>query len=98
MQVTDAHLPSEASIELPKVHVSAEYVQDGNNPREAQFAGMRNSVVIYLRTYKLDEVDWFGCLVSFWEVCRFIFEAHMGQVYPTVDVFIVVVYAWYVIL
>jgi hypothetical protein len=42
VQVTDAHLPSEASIELPKVHVSAEYVQDGNNPREAQFAGVRN--------------------------------------------------------
>ncbi|XP_069702783.1 bridge-like lipid transfer protein family member 1 isoform X3 [Periplaneta americana] len=36
--VTEAHLPSEASIELPKVHVSAEYIQDGNNPREAQFA------------------------------------------------------------
>jgi hypothetical protein len=43
VQVTDAHLPSEASIELPKVHVSAEYVQDGNNPREAQFAGVRSS-------------------------------------------------------
>jgi len=39
-QVTEAHLPSEASIELPKVHVSAEYVQDGNSTREAQFAGM----------------------------------------------------------
>ena len=39
-QVTEAHLPSEASIELPKVHVSAEYVQDGNTTREAQFAGM----------------------------------------------------------
>ena len=39
-QVAEAHLPSEASIELPKVHVSAEYVQDGNSTREAQFAGM----------------------------------------------------------
>ncbi|XP_050452726.1 transmembrane protein KIAA1109 isoform X1 [Cataglyphis hispanica] len=29
LQVTEANLPSEASIELPKVHVSAEYVQDG---------------------------------------------------------------------
>jgi hypothetical protein len=41
-QVTEAHLPSEASIELPKVHVSAEYVQDGNSTREAQFAGMEH--------------------------------------------------------
>nr|XP_031841602.1 transmembrane protein KIAA1109 isoform X3 [Nomia melanderi] len=31
LQVTEANLPSEASIELPKVHVSAEYVQDGSN-------------------------------------------------------------------
>ncbi|XP_049857041.1 transmembrane protein KIAA1109 homolog isoform X4 [Schistocerca gregaria] len=38
LQVTEANLPSEASIELPKVHVSAEYVQDGNNSGEAQFA------------------------------------------------------------
>jgi hypothetical protein len=56
MQVTDAHLPSEASIELPKVHVSAEYVQDGNNPREAQFAGVRNFHSLFcfsLRAYKL---------------------------------------------
>ncbi|GLG98163.1 Uncharacterized protein GBIM_04765, partial [Gryllus bimaculatus] len=38
LQVTEANLPSEASIELPKVHVSAEYVQDGSNPRETQYA------------------------------------------------------------
>nr|XP_034186923.1 transmembrane protein KIAA1109 isoform X7 [Osmia lignaria] len=31
LQVTEANLPSEASIELPKVHVSAEYIQDGNS-------------------------------------------------------------------
>ncbi|XP_020299517.1 uncharacterized protein KIAA1109 isoform X4 [Pseudomyrmex gracilis] len=31
LQVTEANLPSEASIELPKVHVSAEYVQDGSS-------------------------------------------------------------------
>lgn len=31
LQVTEANLPSEASIELPKVHVSAEYIQDGSN-------------------------------------------------------------------
>ncbi|XP_026670200.1 transmembrane protein KIAA1109, partial [Ceratina calcarata] len=31
LQVTEANLPSEASIALPKVHVSAEYIQDGNN-------------------------------------------------------------------
>jgi hypothetical protein len=59
MQVTDTHLPSEASIELPKVHVSAEYVQDGNNPREAQFAGMRKFcfLLFNLRMYKVDKVD-----------------------------------------
>jgi hypothetical protein len=56
LQVTDSHLPSEASIELPKVHVSAEYVQDGNNPREAQFAGVRNchSLLYFsVKAYKL---------------------------------------------
>ncbi|XP_051162533.1 transmembrane protein KIAA1109 homolog isoform X5 [Leptopilina boulardi] len=31
LQVTEANLPSEASIELPKVHVSAEYIQDGGS-------------------------------------------------------------------
>ncbi|KAF7987765.1 hypothetical protein HCN44_003628 [Aphidius gifuensis] len=31
LHVTEANLPSEASIELPKVHVSAEYIQDGTN-------------------------------------------------------------------
>ncbi|XP_012270662.1 uncharacterized protein KIAA1109 isoform X2 [Orussus abietinus] len=31
LQMTEANLPSEASIELPKVHVSAEYIQDGNS-------------------------------------------------------------------
>ncbi|KAG7214078.1 hypothetical protein KM043_001440 [Ampulex compressa] len=31
LQVTEANLPSEASIELPKVHVSAEYIQDGSS-------------------------------------------------------------------
>ncbi|XP_075226335.1 transmembrane protein KIAA1109 homolog tweek [Lycorma delicatula] len=38
VQVTEANLPSEASIELPKVHVSAEYVQDGSNTRDGHFA------------------------------------------------------------
>nr|CAD7425599.1 unnamed protein product [Timema monikensis] len=38
LQVTEANLPSEASIELPQVHVSAEYIQDGSNSLEAQFA------------------------------------------------------------
>jgi hypothetical protein len=59
MQVTDAHLPSEASIELPKVHVSAEYIQDGNNPREAQFAGMKSVhflLLFTLRIYKFYQV------------------------------------------
>uniref|UniRef100_A0A8D9BQV3 Uncharacterized protein KIAA1109 n=1 Tax=Cacopsylla melanoneura TaxID=428564 RepID=A0A8D9BQV3_9HEMI len=31
VQVIEANLPSEASIDLPKIHVSAEYVQDGGN-------------------------------------------------------------------
>ncbi|XP_076753670.1 transmembrane protein KIAA1109 homolog tweek isoform X3 [Xylocopa sonorina] len=31
LQVTEANLPSEASVSLPKVHVSAEYIQDGNS-------------------------------------------------------------------
>ncbi|KAK6639579.1 hypothetical protein RUM43_007852 [Polyplax serrata] len=36
LQVTEANLPSEASIDLPKVHVSAEYVQDGKNTAETK--------------------------------------------------------------
>lgn len=36
LQVTEANLPSEASIDLPKVHVSAEYIQDGKNTTEAK--------------------------------------------------------------
>lgn len=40
LQVTEANLPSEASIELPKVHVSAEYIQDGNsNMNDSKLAG-----------------------------------------------------------
>lgn len=35
----EANLPSEASIELPQVHVSAEYVQDTNTSLEGQFGG-----------------------------------------------------------
>ncbi|XP_039287951.1 LOW QUALITY PROTEIN: transmembrane protein KIAA1109 [Nilaparvata lugens] len=38
VQVTEANLPSEASIELPKVHVQAEYVQDGASTRDGNFA------------------------------------------------------------
>lgn len=41
LQVTEANLPSEASIELPKVHVSAEYVQDGSsNLNDSKLAGI----------------------------------------------------------
>ncbi|CAH1406051.1 unnamed protein product [Nezara viridula] len=36
-KVMEANLPSEASIELPQVHVSAEYVQDTNTSLEGQF-------------------------------------------------------------
>lgn len=40
LQVTEANLPSEASIELPKVHVSAEYIQDGSsNMNDSKLAG-----------------------------------------------------------
>ena len=44
LQVTEANLPSEASVELPKVHVSAEYIQDGSSSfNENKFAGeLRN--------------------------------------------------------
>lgn len=43
LQVTEANLPSEASIELPKVHVSAEYIQDGNNNlNDSKIAGRNN--------------------------------------------------------
>jgi hypothetical protein len=40
LQVAEANLPSEASIELPKVHVSAEYIQDGgSNLNDSKIAG-----------------------------------------------------------
>ena len=64
-QVTETHLPSEASIELPKVHVSAEYVQDGNSTREAQFAGMvHQQCLLYFNWTK--SVDLLAYLVLFW--------------------------------
>lgn len=38
--MTETNLPSEASIELPKVHVSAEYILDGGSKTgENQFSG-----------------------------------------------------------
>ncbi|KAL0269606.1 UNVERIFIED_CONTAM: hypothetical protein PYX00_007281 [Menopon gallinae] len=37
LQAVEANLPSAASIDLPKVHVSAEYIQDGKNTAEAKF-------------------------------------------------------------
>ncbi|XP_014242068.1 uncharacterized protein KIAA1109 isoform X2 [Cimex lectularius] len=37
VQVTEANLPSEASIALPQVHVSAEYIQDEHTSIEGQF-------------------------------------------------------------
>ncbi|XP_046668210.1 transmembrane protein KIAA1109 homolog isoform X3 [Homalodisca vitripennis] len=45
VQVTEANLPSEASIELPKVHVSAEYVLDGVQPSEGPFFGQEGVVL-----------------------------------------------------
>ncbi|XP_054257192.1 bridge-like lipid transfer protein family member 1 [Macrosteles quadrilineatus] len=44
-KVTEANLPSEASIELPKVHVSAEYVLDGVQPAEGPFFGQDGVVL-----------------------------------------------------
>lgn len=47
LQVTEANLPSEASIELPKVHVSAEYIQDGNSGlNESKIAGKKYILLI----------------------------------------------------
>ena len=69
-QVTEAHLPSEASIELPKVHVSAEYVQDGNSTREAQFAGMAHQQYLLYFNWT-NSVDLLACLVLFENVCGF---------------------------
>ena len=52
LQVTEANLPSEASIELPKVHVSAEYVQDGsNNLNDSKLAGMLRILYIVFLFY-----------------------------------------------
>ena len=35
LQPSDSHLPSSASIELPQVHVEAEYIQDdATNPEQ----------------------------------------------------------------
>ncbi|XP_060850802.1 bridge-like lipid transfer protein family member 1 isoform X1 [Rhopalosiphum padi] len=44
--VTETNLPSEASIELPKVHVSAEYILDGGlKTGENQFSGTDGAVL-----------------------------------------------------
>ena len=49
LQVTEANLPSEASIELPKVHVSAEYIQDsGSNLNDSKIAGNFNKFKNFL--------------------------------------------------
>lgn len=46
LQVTEANLPSEASIELPKVHVSAEYIQDGSSSlNDNKLAGMYLQII-----------------------------------------------------
>lgn len=39
IEVSEANLPSEASIDLPKVHVSAEYILDGKSTVDAKLAG-----------------------------------------------------------
>lgn len=38
LQTSEANLPPEASIELPNVHVTAEYIQDSSSSQETQFA------------------------------------------------------------
>lgn len=41
--MTETNLPSEASLELPTVHVSAEYILDGGlKTAENQFSGTGN--------------------------------------------------------
>uniref|UniRef100_A0A1B6DJ95 Bridge-like lipid transfer protein family member 1 C-terminal domain-containing protein n=2 Tax=Clastoptera arizonana TaxID=38151 RepID=A0A1B6DJ95_9HEMI len=45
VQVTEANLPNEASIELPKVHVSAEYVVEGVNTGEGHLFGQDGVVL-----------------------------------------------------
>jgi hypothetical protein len=59
-QVTEANLPSEASIDLPKIHVSAEYIQDGGNrpgdipPTEGKLQRYRYSTKTTLCTNGLE--------------------------------------------
>lgn len=46
--MTETNLPSEASLELPKVHVSAEYILDGGlKTGENQFSGTGKMLKIY---------------------------------------------------
>lgn len=46
--MTETNLPSEASLELPKVHVSAEYILDGGlKTRENQFSGTGKEFIMY---------------------------------------------------
>ncbi|XP_033221657.1 transmembrane protein KIAA1109-like [Belonocnema kinseyi] len=57
LQVTEANLPSEASVELPKVHVSAEYIQDGSSSfNENKLAGELHSNLLYIFRWLLH--DW----------------------------------------
>jgi len=53
LQVTEANLPSEASIELPKVHVSAEYIQDGSsNLNDSKLAGKNHISLSFNNCFK----------------------------------------------
>lgn len=47
--MTETNLPSEASLELPKVHVSAEYILDGGlKTGENQFSGTGKHLLLLL--------------------------------------------------
>lgn len=64
--MTETNLPSEASIELPKVHVSAEYILDGGSKtRENQFSGTGKVLKIIFRHFiSVDKIFLFirwGC-------------------------------------
>lgn len=61
--MTETNLPSEASLELPKVHVSAEYILDGGlKTAENQFSGTGKdifNIFNYLKMFNFKELFFF---------------------------------------